>query len=49
VQEIPRPKDRMRRKMYYYGKKKKHTTKNLYTVSELGLIIYVSKNKQVGG
>ncbi len=30
-QEIPRPKDRMRRKIYYSGKKKKHPVKNLYT------------------
>jgi len=47
-QEIPRPKDRMRRKIYYSGKKKKHTVKNLYTGKELGLIIYKTKHKQVG-
>jgi hypothetical protein len=47
-QEIPRPKTKMRRKIYYSGKKKKHTVKNLYTVNELGLIIYKSKHKQNG-
>ncbi|WP_458721182.1 transposase family protein [Candidatus Nitrosocosmicus sp. R] len=30
-QEIPKPKDRMSRKMYYSGRKKKYTLKNLYT------------------
>ena len=47
VQEIPRPKDRMRRKIYYSGKNEKHTVRNLYTVNELGLIIYKSKHMQV--
>lgn len=45
-QEIPRPKDRMRRKIYYSGKKKKHTVESTQ-VDELGLIIYKSKHKQV--
>ena len=30
-QPIPRPKNRMKRKLYHSGKKKKHTVKNLYT------------------
>ncbi|MGD9535005.1 MAG: transposase family protein [Candidatus Nitrosocosmicus sp.] len=30
-QSIPRPKNWIRRKIYYSGKKKKHTVKNLYT------------------
>ena len=46
-QELPRPKDQLRRKLYYSGKKKKHTVKNLYAVNQKGLIIYKSKNKQV--
>jgi hypothetical protein len=47
-QELPRPKDQLRRKLYYSGKKKKHTVKNLYAVNQKGLIIYKSKNKQIG-
>ncbi len=34
--------------MYYSGKKKKHTVKNLYTVNKDGLIIYKSKHGQKG-
>lgn len=34
--------------MFYSGKKKKHTVKNLYTVNESGLIIYKTKHKQIG-
>jgi hypothetical protein len=48
-QQIPRPKNRLRRRrLYYSGKKKKHTVKNLYAVNEPGLIIYKTKHKQVG-
>src|SRR4249919_159868 len=47
-QPIPRPKNRLRRRLYYSGKKKKHTVKNLYTINQKGLIIYKSKNKQIG-
>ena len=36
----------MRRKIYYSGKKKKHTVESTQ-VNELGLIIYKSKQKQV--
>ena len=34
-----------KRKLYYSGKKKKHTVKNLYTVNQKGLIIYKTKHK----
>jgi DDE superfamily endonuclease/Helix-turn-helix of DDE superfamily endonuclease len=47
-QPIPRPKNRLRRRLYYSGKKKKHTVKNLYAVNQKGLIIYKSKHKQIG-
>jgi len=47
-QELPRPKDQLRRKLYYSGKKKKHTVKNLYAVNQKGLIIYKTKHKQIG-
>ena len=30
-QQIPRPKNKKRKRIYYSGKKKKHTVKNLYT------------------
>ena len=47
-QPIPRPKNRMKRKLYYSGKKKKHTVKNLYTANQKGLLIYKTKHKQRG-
>lgn len=47
-QQIPRPKDKIRRRLYYSGKKKKHTIKNMYTVNQMGLIIYKSKHRQIG-
>lgn len=47
-QYIPRPKNRLRRRIYYSGKKKKHTEKNLYTANQMGLIIYKSKHRQIG-
>ena len=47
-QPIPRPKNRLRRRIYYSGKKKKHTVKNLYTTNQKGLIIYKSKHRQIG-
>src|SRR4249919_831175 len=47
-QPIPRPKNRLRRRLYYSGKRKKHTVKNLYTVNQKELIIYKTKHKQVG-
>jgi len=39
-QEIPRPKNKRKRKTHYSGKKKKHTVKTHITVNEKGLIIH---------
>jgi len=39
-QEIPRPKNRRRRKSYYSGKKKRHTVKTQILVNKKGLIIH---------
>jgi hypothetical protein len=47
-QPIPRPENRIRGKLYYSGKKKKHTVKNLYMVNKDELILYKPKHKQVG-
>ena len=47
-QQIPRPKIKKRRRIYYSGKKKKHTVKNLYTANQKELIIYKTKHKQIG-
>ena len=47
-QPIPRPKNRIRRKLYYSGKKKKHTVKNLYMINNEEIILYKTKHKQVG-
>jgi hypothetical protein len=47
-QQIPRPKDKIRKRIYYSGKKKKHTVKNLYTANQNGLIIYKTKHRQTG-
>ena len=47
-QPIPRPKNRLRRRLYYSGKRKKHTVKHLYTTNQKGLIIYKTKHRQVG-
>lgn len=48
-QPIPRPNNnRKKRKLYYSGKKKKHTVKNLYTVNQMGLIVYKTKHRQRG-
>ena len=47
-QQIPRPKNKLRRRLYYSGKRKKHTVKNLYAVNQKGLIIYKTKHKQIG-
>ena len=38
-QEIPRPKNKKRRKSYYSGKKKKHTIKTQYMVNGEGTIL----------
>jgi DDE superfamily endonuclease len=47
-QPIPRPENKLRRRIYYSGKKNKHTVKNLYTVNQKGLIIYKTKRRQIG-
>ena len=47
-QPIPRPKNRKKRKLYYSGKRKKHTVKNLYTANQKGLLIYKTKRRQRG-
>ncbi len=47
-QPIPRPENKMRRRIYYLGKKKKHNVKNLYMTNKYGLLIYKTKHKQVG-
>jgi DDE superfamily endonuclease len=39
-QEIPRPKNKRRRKSYYSGKKKKHTVKTQYMVNSNGTILH---------
>ena len=39
-QEIPRPKNRRRRKSYYSGKKKKHTVKTQFMVNSDGTILH---------
>jgi len=39
-QQIPRPVDKDRRKMYYSGKKKRHTVKNQLMVNNHGYIIH---------
>lgn len=41
-QQIPRPKDRKKRKTHYSGKKKKHTVQNQITVNLDGVIIHKS-------
>ncbi|MDR4489468.1 MAG: transposase family protein [Candidatus Nitrosocosmicus sp.] len=47
-QPIPRPKNWIRRKIYYSGKKKKHTVKNLYTSNQNGLVVYKTRHNQMG-
>jgi len=46
-QEIPRPKNKKRRKTHYSGKKKKHTVKTQLLTNKKGLIIH--KTKHVAG
>ena len=45
-QQIPRPVDKDRRKMYYSGKKKRHTVKNQIMVNKDGYILYKAKHKK---
>jgi hypothetical protein len=48
-QPVPRPaKNRLRQRLCYSGKRKKHTVKNLYTANQKALIVYKSKHKQIG-
>ena len=41
-QQIPRPKDKRKRKSHYSGKKKKHTVQNQITINLDGMIIHKS-------
>lgn len=43
-QEIPRPKNKRRRKSHYSGKKKKHTVKTQLIINKKGLIIHKSRH-----
>jgi hypothetical protein len=45
-QQIPRPKNKERRKTYYSGKKKRHTIKNQLMVNNPGLIIHKLSHKK---
>ena len=45
-QQIPRPVDKERRKMYYSGKKKRHTVKNQLMVNNRGYIIHKANHKK---
>jgi hypothetical protein len=45
-QEIPRPKNKRKRKSYYSGKKKKHTVKTQYMVNSEGAILHKTGHKR---
>jgi hypothetical protein len=45
-QQIPRPIDKNKRKIFYSGKKKKQTVKNQITVNNRGYIIHKAANKK---
>ncbi len=45
-QQIPRPKDKDRRKMYYSGKKKRYTVKNQLVVNKNSYIVYKLGHKK---
>ncbi len=45
-QQIPRPVDKNKRKMYYSGKKKRHTVKNQIMVNNRGYIIHKVNHKK---
>jgi len=45
-QQIPRPVDKKRRKVYYSGKKKRHTIKNQIMVNNRGFIIHKTNHKR---
>ena len=44
-QEIPRPKNKRRRKNYYSGKKKKHIVKTQIMVNKKGVILHKTKHR----
>ncbi len=45
-QQIPRPVDKKRRKVYYSGKKKRHTIKIQLMVNNQGIIIHKTNHKK---
>ncbi len=45
-QQIPRPVDKNKRKMYYSGKKKRHTVKNQIMVNNCGYILHKVTHKK---
>jgi hypothetical protein len=45
-QQIPRPVNKRKRKIFYSGKKKKHTVKNQLTVNKDGFIIHKAANRK---
>ena len=45
-QQMPRPENKRRRKMYYSGKKKRHTVKTQLMVNNQGLIIHKTGHKK---
>jgi hypothetical protein len=47
-QQIPRPIDKDRRKMYYSGKKKNHTVKNQLMVNNRGYILHKANHHKKG-
>jgi hypothetical protein len=48
-QQIPRPTDKDRKKMYYSGKKKIHTVKNQLTVNNRDYILHKANHKKGEG
>jgi len=47
-QEIPRPRDKRKRRTHYSGKKKRHTVKTQITVNKTGLILHRSPHARGG-
>lgn len=47
-QEIQRPKNKIKRKNYYSGKRKKHTVKTQYMVKKKGIILHKSNKYKKG-
>jgi hypothetical protein len=45
-QQIPRPKNKIRRQTYFSGKKKKHTVKTQLMVNNHGFIIHKTNHKK---